>query len=348
MLKFIKILFQKQFLVSTSDQQSETSKTELQVNCEPPLKQHDQHYDASAKESRKTLPTQTLNVRNKRIQTYFVHNTFKAVTELCYDPEHWNINLWKTKLFDENEILKISLGEIRAERTFYKNEIAKLQKDVCTSKMEAKQAEKLKRTFLLSNEALRETHLLCEKTKRGRLLELEKTLKYLIKEKLFKEQELKYMRTKLSSTEIELMKQKNVVYNLQAKVSSIQEELTKLKNLQNEKEELYLENINLRNRLEEFNSLQENCEKLRNQMKRLEIFQKERDIYKSKCESFNEIESECDFLRLKVEKGTKVEYEKNLLEIQVDELQACITEQDGEIHRLVSHIDHLMEHTYKQ
>lgn len=182
------------------------------------------------------------------------------------------------------------------------------------------------------------------KQKKSRAWELEKQIESFCKEKFIKNEELNMIRQKLSATENELFNQKVQTNNFKCKIACLEKEIEKLKNICCEKEKLRIDNTNLLKLLEEHRALRDDNEKLK--MKHLKELKDEQDIWNRKYRNLKELKSECDLLRLKVKRAQIIEYQRNVLEKQVQELETCISEQEKEIHRLLRHIDHLVDVQY--
>lgn len=240
-------------------------------------------------------------------------------------------------------------GNLCLNRNLLRNEVTKLANDLDSNTKSSEQ------NSLLWREVLQERRQLVDRIKefgtefrhlRGqseRIRELENKLKFLLNEKHSREEELGLLRINLSGAGIELCKQKTLVDSLRSQIARMEEEIEHYKSLTAEQEKLRAENQTLHDTLEDLRCLRDDCQRLKNDYQCTEILRKERNIFKNRYEYLKDIETECDSLRLQLEKTDAIKYERNYLEVQVEELGTCISEQEEEIHRLVSHIDHLID-----
>lgn len=78
-----------------------------------------------------------------------------------------------------------------------------------------------------------------------------------------------------------------------------------------------------------------------NKMKIFDNLKAERDMYKQKYEDVLDMECKCEMLRAQVDEARNVSRERDHLQKQVEDLEACICEQEDEIKSLVLQVDSL-------
>lgn len=208
---------------------------------------------------------------------------------------------------------------------------------------------------VLLEELLREKQLLMKmlkeyemeinilRSKNIHINELEAKLDFIVEKKIAREKELVFLRIQLSEKELQVYNEKENTKNLCSKITLLEDEINKLRHLHAPVERMLLENVSLRKTLNQLVSLKKEYEKLKNYMKYLYVLREERNMYKKKCETLQGIEVECDHLRLQIEKNCTIEYEKLILETQVEELEASILSQEQEITILIEHINQFVD-----
>lgn len=186
------------------------------------------------------------------------------------------------------------------------------------------------------------------KQQKNQVTELEKQIECFYKERFLKDRELSLTKNKLSEAQIELFNQKIQTDNFRRKIACLEQEIIKLRNNYCEKEKRRIYNIGSLKLLQELQVLREDNKKLKSEIKHLEYLKDEQNIWSSKFKNVKELKSECDLLRMQVERAEMMENQRDVLEKQVHELEACISEQENEIHRLLRHIDHLVDLQYME
>lgn len=78
-----------------------------------------------------------------------------------------------------------------------------------------------------------------------------------------------------------------------------------------------------------------------NKMKMFDAIKAERDMYKQKYEEVLDMECKCELLKAQVDEARAVGRERDQLQKQVEDLEACICEQEDEIRSLVIQVDGL-------
>lgn len=208
----------------------------------------------------------------------------------------------------------------------------------------------LKNNTLLRKRLKESEENLCKwKSKVYESSESKKRMDFNLKEKKLLEQELNFVQIKLANAEVNLLNQKSQMDILQSKITSMHFEMERLNTLCADQEKLKLDNLFLERNQRELNQLRDENEKLMKHIKSLDELKNERNNLKQTYQNLKAIESECDMLRLQVEKVVQLEYDNNMLEKKVKEQKNCISEQEKEIQRLVSHIECLVEtHNHKR
>lgn len=176
--------------------------------------------------------------------------------------------------------------------------------------------------------------------------ELDKEIKHVSREKLYLEKELNISRIKLLSAETELIREKSHVISLRSTITSLQQEIETYKAISSEQDKLRNENIYLHETLQKYRLLQDVYENRKSEIKQLQYLNKEGNILKNKSEGMKRLEDESNAVQLQDEDAELTEDQRRNLKMHVRELEACILEQENEIHRLVSHIDHLVNEKY--
>lgn len=119
--------------------------------------------------------------------------------------------------------------------------------------------------------------------------------------------------------------------NLRTTISCLQNEIQTYRAIYSEQDKLKNENIHF--------------EKLKNELQYLQYLKEKGNILKNMYGDSKSVEDEFKRLQLQVVKAEFIKDDGRMLKTRIHELEACILEQENEIHRLLSHIDHLVNGT---
>ncbi|XP_057671291.1 uncharacterized protein LOC130903042 isoform X3 [Diorhabda carinulata] len=256
------------------------------------------------------------------------------------------------KLIEE---LKLKIEATNEEKQL-REKVRNLEKELCLYTYSLKDVEVLRQRSLLLEEVLTDRERLSQKVEQLGILdqeihnlkkkaaivdELENCVLKMRREKNFLEIELNQLKRKLSIVEGEEFNRKAEREILESKIVCMEQKITNLKSLCEDKERLRVERDHLKYSLEEMIRKLEDVEKMRKQIQCLEALKAERDIFKSKYETLIGLEHECDLLRDQLDRTKYVEIERNSLEIRLEDLEACLEDQENEKKRLVHYINTL-------
>ncbi|XP_056633910.1 centromere-associated protein E-like [Diorhabda sublineata] len=251
------------------------------------------------------------------------------------------------------EDLKLKFEAIN-ENDKLKEKIHDLEKELCIHTYSPHDVEMFRQRSLLLEEVLKDRDRLSQKVeqlrsldqevhslkkKAARVDELECCVMKLNRSKSFMEEEIIQLTRKLSDAEEGDFHKKAEVDILRSKVVCMEHEIESLKSMCEDKERLKSERDHLRNNLEEMIRELGDVDYMKKQIQCMEMFKAERDIFKSKYENLMGLECECDILKAQLDRAKDIERERNYLEFRVEDLEACIADQENEIKRLVCHID---------
>ncbi|XP_056647336.1 uncharacterized protein LOC130451999 [Diorhabda sublineata] len=256
------------------------------------------------------------------------------------------------KLIEE---LKLKI-EATIEEEQLREKVRNLEKELCLYTYSLNDVEVLRQRSLLLEEVLIDRERLSQKVEQLGILdqeihklkkkaaivdELENCVLKMRREKNFLEIELNQLKRKLSIVEGDEFNRKAERDILRSKIVCMEQKITNLKSLCEDKERLRVERDHLKYSLEETIRKLKDVEKMKKQIQCLEALKAERDIFKSKYEILIGLEHECDLLRDQLDRTKYVEIERNSLEIRLEDLEACLEDQENEKKRLVHYIDTL-------
>ncbi|KAL1509119.1 hypothetical protein ABEB36_003910 [Hypothenemus hampei] len=179
------------------------------------------------------------------------------------------------------------------------------------------------------------------KVKADRVDDLERELKTLSKGGYSSGIELKKTQSKAGNLEVELQNVRCERDAMKNRIDNLKKELDMQRNKATETEMFRLERDRLQIKLNELAEVQAQYEELIMKMKFFDNIKDERDMYKQKYEDVLDMECKCDMLKAQVDEARAVSRERDHLQKQVQDLEACICEQEDEIKHLVVQVDNL-------
>ncbi|KAF5290777.1 hypothetical protein FQA39_LY14620 [Lamprigera yunnana] len=149
--------------------------------------------------------------------------------------------------------------------------------------------------------------------------------------------ELQAIKAKCEAT----VKERDNYKRMSVEATGMGEELKCLANCAKEADALKCERNSLKTELKKYSCLESQYKELIEKTKHLENIKAEREMYKIKYEEMLEMECHCEMLKVQVEKFKHMEKDRDVLIQQVQDCECCIAEQEGEIKKLIAHIDHM-------
>lgn len=144
--------------------------------------------------------------------------------------------------------------------------------------------------------------------------------------------------------ELESLRAENTV--LRKKISEFEardQETERLRYRVKEAEVLRIERDRMKMRLDELSNIEMEFMDLLDRTKGFDAIKNERDMFKAKYEELLCVECEVEMLRQQLDATKGIVDERNALERQVCDLECCLADQEGEIDRLVDHIENLAQ-----
>ncbi|XP_030749511.1 protein Daple-like [Sitophilus oryzae] len=184
-----------------------------------------------------------------------------------------------------------------------------------------------------------ESELMKYKQKAERVDELERELRNMSKGDRSSGVDLKKSRSVADNLERELQNVMSERDAMAKRIESMKKEMDNQKAKVTEAEMMRLERDRLQIKLNELSDVQNQYEDMMNKMKIFDNIKAERDMYKQKYEEVLEMECRCEMLKAQVDEARTIGRERDQLQRQVEDLEACICEQENEIRSLVIQVD---------
>ncbi|XP_050309863.1 myosin heavy chain, clone 203-like [Anthonomus grandis grandis] len=269
-----------------------------------------------------------------------------AIKDSEYEAENSKISTLKDKLKH--------LEELTQERDTLADKVITLEKRLAQYKDLPDNIEELKNKAKMLDSVMQERDNLSQKVKmmksmeeelqkfRGkadRVDDLERELRRMSKGDSNSGLELRKSQSRAGSLENELSNVKSEKDAMRKRIDSLKKELDVQKAKATEAEMLRLERDRLQIKLNELSDIQSQSDEMLNKMKVFDNIKAERDMYKQKYEDVLDMECKCELLKAQVDEAKTVSRERDHLQKQVQDLEACICEQEDEIKSLVIQVD---------
>ncbi|CAH1133765.1 unnamed protein product [Ceutorhynchus assimilis] len=179
------------------------------------------------------------------------------------------------------------------------------------------------------------------RAKADRVDELERELKMMSKEDRSKVVQYKKSQSITGNLEVELRNVKSERDAMQSRINLMKKQLDEQKAKIKEGDFVRVERDRLQIKLNELADIQDEYDSMTNKMRVYDNVEAERDMYKQKYEEVLDMECKCEMLKAQIDEARTVGREKEHLQKQVEDLQACICDQEDEIKELVTQVDNL-------